>query len=460
MPIAAMQLPEIRSPEGMWANVFSYHPFAPILDRAEGIYLYDTEGNRYIDASGGPLAINLGHGDRRVSDAIAKQAEKFAYCHPIFSNAIRAELCEKVARVTPGDLNTTYTVCGGSEAVETAMKLARQYHMLTGSPEKHMVIATWDSYHGMSLGALAVSGNPGHRNAFNPMLLQWPHIHHYHNEGRPEGMSDEENAIRCAGELEEAIHFAGAQHISAFMATPVGAGKDYGLVPPPEYWRAIREICDRHNVLLIADEVVTGFGRTGKWFAMEHFGVQADIMTTGKGISSLYMPFGAVTVSDRVNEPFTREGVHFLHGFTNAGHGLACAAGSRVIDILHEDGLIENSAEVGEHLHSKRETLLKHRTIADVRGKGLLMIAELVADKETMDFFAPEQNGEETFQAIALKNGLAFYATLYGPRRPSTKKRGLPIFITPPLCITREQVDDLIDRLDQTLTELEETLGA
>ena len=452
-------IPNQRTAEGEWKHLFSYHAFAPVLERAEGIYLYDNEGNRYIDASGGPIAMNIGHGDRRVVEAITRQAEKYAYCHPALSNQPRADVCARMARLAPGNLNTTYLVSGGSEAVETAIKIARQYHLARGREQKSVVIGTWDSYHGMSLGALSVAGGPGFRKPFLPMLSNWPHVRHYRNpKERPSGMSDVDFALQCARELEEMIYFTGPEQVSAFIATPVGAGKDYGLMPPAEYWQAVREICDRYDVLLIADEVVTGFGRTGRWFAMEHFGVQADIMTTAKGISGLYVPMGAVTVSDEVNEPFAA-GETFVHGFTNMGHPLACAASLAVLDIIEKDGLVENSAQVGEYLHSNAERFLARRTIAESRGKGLLMVLELVRDTESMEWFAPEAKAEEKFQGIALKNGLAFYLSLYGPRRPGALKRGMPIFIAPPLCITREQVDALMDRLDQTLGEWESAMG-
>jgi adenosylmethionine-8-amino-7-oxononanoate aminotransferase len=430
-----------------------------VLERAEGIYLYDNDGNRYIDASGGPIAMNIGHGDRRVIEAITRQAEKYAYCHPALSNQPRAEVCARIARLAPGNLNTTYLVSGGSEAVETAIKIARQYHLARGNQQKSVVIGTWDSYHGMSLGALSVAGGPGFRKPFLPMLANWPHVRHYRNpKERPEGMSEVDWALQCARELEETIYFVGPEQVSAFIATPVGAGKDYGLMPPKEYWEAVREICDRYDVLLIADEVVTGFGRTGRWFAMEHFGVQADIMTTAKGISGLVVPMGAVTVSDEVNEPFAA-GETFVLGFTNMGHPLACAASLAVLDIIEKDKLVENSAAIGDYLHSNAERFLARRTIAEARGKGLLMVLELVRDKDTMEWFPPEANADEKFQAIGLKNGLAFYMSLYGPRRPGALKRGMPIFIAPPLCITREQVDDLMDRLDQTLGEWESAMG-
>jgi adenosylmethionine-8-amino-7-oxononanoate aminotransferase len=451
---ATSSLPGLKPAEGKWARVFSSHPFDITLARSEGVYLYDTAGNRYLDVSGGALATSIGAGDPRVLAAMRRQAEQFVYVTPAMANEPRADLCDRIARLMPGTLKTTYLVSGGSEAVETAIKLSRQYHLATGNPNKSRVIGTWDSYHGMTLGALSVAGGPGYRTAFDPQLNNFPHIRHCRRPtDRPLGVTEEEWGRTCALELEEMIHYLGADNVAAFIATPVGAGKDYGLVPPVSYWTTIREICDRYQVLLIADEVVTGFGRTGTWFAMEHFGVLPDILVTGKGISSLYFPVGAVTVSDRVNEPFAR-GTYFIHGHTHMGNPIGCATTLAVLDVIEQDGLVANSAAVGEYLHGLlRERILPHRPIAEVRGKGLLAILELVKDKETMEFPAPEAEPEHRFQAVAYKNGLSFYMSLYGPRRPGAMKRGVPVFITPPLCITRAQVDDLVDRLDRTIQE-------
>ncbi len=448
-----------RKPEGMWAKIFSNYSFSPVLERAEGIYLYDTEGRRYIDISAGPMAVGIAHGDKRVNEAIARQLDRFAFCHPVLSCQPRAELCEKLSTVAPGSLNTTFlTPGGGSDAVETALKLARQYHLLEGRGDRHMVISHWDSYHGMSLGALSVAGLPGLRKAFDPMLAKWPKIPQYNDRERRPDISVEEHAIRMAQKLEECIHYVGSRYVSAFMATPIGCGSDYGLMPPAAYWKTIRKICDEYDILLIADEVVTGFGRTGKWFCMEHFDVQPDMMILGKGITSLYTPLGGVIVSDKVNEPFSK-GVPFNHGFTNQGHPVACAASLAVIDILEKDGLIENSAEVGEYLQSQKDRLLKHSTIADARGKGMLLVFEVVADRETMDFFPRGAHAEFWLQSIGLENGVIFYNTLYGPRRPSMQKRGLPFWISPPLCTTKEQIDEMLDAVDKTLTEWEKKMG-
>jgi adenosylmethionine-8-amino-7-oxononanoate aminotransferase len=443
----------------MWDNVFSDHPFTPILERAEGIYLYDSEGRRFIDVSGGPMAVGMAHGDKRITGAITQQLEKFAYCHPVLSNRPRAQLCERLSQVAPGSLNTAFlSPGGGSDAVESALKIARQYHLACGKTDKHMIVSNWDSYHGMSLGALSVAGIPGMRKPFDPMLLKWPKIQQYSEFNRPPEKSPEAYALDMARKLEECIFYTGARYISAYMATPVGCGADYGVFAPSSYWEAIRDICDANDILLIADEVVSGFGRTGKWFCMEHFDVQADVMIMGKGITSLYAPMGGVMVSDRVAEPF-KKGVYFNHGFTNQGHAISCAASLAVLDILEKDALVDNSASMGEYLHSQKDRLLARPTVADARGRGLLMVIELVKNSETMDFFGPDTQPEYWLQSIGLENGIVFYSTLYGPRRPSLKKRGLPFWIAPPLCITREQIDELLNCLDKTLAEWEIKMG-
>ena len=255
------------------------------------------------------------------------------------------------------------------------------------------------------------------------------------------------------------IYFEGSKSVAAYIATPHGCGSDWGAVAPKEYWQEIRRICDHYDVLLIADEVVTGFGRTGKWFAMEHFDVEADIMTTAKGISGCYIPLGAVMVSDEINEPFEAGNAYFVHGFTNGGHPVACAAGSKAIDIYREDNLIENSKKMGEHLFTYKEKLLAHPSVADVRGWGLCMTLELVENKESGEYFPSSKGAESIFHSLTLKNGLVFYSTLYGQRREPMFKRGLPLMICPPLSIKQEEVDDLVGRLDQTLYEWEAEMG-
>jgi len=451
-------LPQPLKSEGIWEHCFSYHTMDVEIAGADGIYLTDNQGRRYIDASGGPMAVNIPHNDARMQKAIADQMAAYSYVHPTLANPKRAELCQALAAIAPAGLNTSFLVSGGSEAVETAIKIARQYHLATGNGEKYKTIGCHESYHGMTLGTQALSGNPASMRAFEPMLAKWPHIHQYSDYRKPDGMDRDDWGRQCAGELERAIHFEGPHTVSAFIATPLGCGPEYGLFAPEVYWQEIRRICTDYNVLLIADEVVSGFGRTGKWFAMDHYGISADLMTIAKGISGCYMPLGATMVSDKVNEPFAN-GTYFIHGFTYGGHPLACAAGLTAIDILKEDGLVENSSRVGTHLHAQADKLLAHPTVADVRGRGAFMVMELVEDKATREYFDVDKQAEQMFQSLALKNGLVFYGTLYGPRRRPLFRRGLPMWIAPPLSITTEQVDDMIERIDATLTEWEEAMA-
>ena len=441
-------------PEGDWRHVFSYHPMDVEIERAEGVFIYDRDGNRYFDVSGGPMAVNLPHNHPRMKRAIAAQLEDYAYTHPSLASPKRAEFCRLLAEITPGDLDHTYLVSGGSEAVETAIKLARQAQIALGNPAKYKIVSHRDSYHGMTLATLGVSHNPASQSRFEPMLPKWPGIRQYSDFDRPEGTSREEWGVQCAQALETAIHYAGPKTVAAFLATPHGCGADYACVPPDSYWRTIREICDRHGVLIIADEVVTGFGRTGKWFAMEHFGVDPDIMTMAKGITSCYVPFGAVSVSSRLNEPFEK-GYSFVHGFTFGGHPLGCAAACEAIDIIRDEKLIENCNEQSPRLFSWRDELLSHPTVADVRGWGLMMAIELVADKETMAFFDKSVDAQTLFQSLALKNGLAMYSSLYGAARHPAMARGLPIWVAPPLSIDAGQVDEMMGRLLTMLSEWE-----
>ena len=429
-----------------WNNVFSYHPSGPLLDRAEGIYVYDIEGNKYIDVGAGARAVSVGHGDPRVMEAISNQFAKFAYCPRALASEPRAELCDRIARVAPGTLNASHLCSGGSEAVEGAIKLAYQYHVLRGNAQKSIIISRQASYHGSSLGALSATGDPKTHAAFAPLRLQWPHIPQPSTVCRPPQMTAEDYALLCAQELERAIYYSGAQNVAAFIAAPDGAAAEDALIPPREYWQTIRHICNQYDVLLITDEAVTGFGRTGRWFCMEHFDVQADIMVTGKGISGAYAPLGAVTVSDEIVEVFHEQGVHFKHGYTSGGHPIACAAGSAVIDILEKDNLVQNSADLGAYLHSQKDRFLSHPTIAEVRGAGLLMSMRLVSNKETMEGFSEESGAESKLHAIALKHGLVLL--------PDNVLK-----IAPPLCITREQLDDLMDALDLSLSQWERNLG-
>lgn len=445
---------------GAWANAFSYHPMPVALKRAEGVYLYDDDGERYFDASGGPFAVPMGHGHPRLVQAITEQLRDYAYVHPMLANHRRAELCDRIAAVAPAGMGASYLVSGGSEAVETAIKIARQYHVARGQVGKHKIISNYESYHGMTLGTMSLSGNPGTTRDYDPMLLQWPKVPQYSDYRRPEGVSRADWGVTVARELERVIFYHDASSIAAFIATPHGCGADYGVVPPDSYWREIRRICDANDVLLIADEVVTGFGRTGKWFGMDHFSVNPDLITFAKGISSSYVPLGGVIVSDAVNEVFNA-GVHFVHGFTNGGNALACAVGCAVIDTIRADGLLEAVAARSAQLFACRERLLAHPNVADVRGWGLFMVMELVqpANDGRRNFFPPEAEAELKFQNAMLRNGVALYSTLYGPSRQPALQRGLPMWVAPAFTISEPELADMMDRIDRALHQWEQAMA-
>lgn len=449
---------EFDPPNEAWKKVFSYHPLGIEIASAKGVHIHGTDGKRYLDATGGPFTVNLGYGHPAMNAAITGQLEKYAYAHPMLANRRRADLAELLASVMPPGMDASYLVSGGSEAVETALKIARQYHVACGRAGKHKIISNYGSYHGMTLATMALSGNAGTLRHYDPMIMRWPKTLQYSDFDRPPDVSRDDWAVRTARELERLIDSEGADTVAAFIATPHGCGSDYGVVPPARYWQEVRRICNENDVLLIADEVVTGFGRTGRWFGMEHFGVVPDLMTLAKGISSGYVPLGAVGVSDKVNEPF-RKGTYFVHGFTNGGHPLACAAGVALIEILQRENLLENVTARGAQLFSHADRLRAHPCVADVRGWGLFMVLELVRERGSRAYFPPEAEAERRFQQRALANGLVFYSSLYGPsRRPSTS-RGLPLWVSPAFVISEEQIDDLADRLDRTLHEWEAEMG-
>lgn len=455
----ADDLPQLLQPQGRWSHTFAYHAFDVALERAEGIYLYDDKGKRYIDGSGGPMAVGIGHSHPRILRAVSEQMARYAYVHPMLANPKRAELCDAIADVAPGDLNAVYLVSGGSEAVETAIKIARQYHRATGSADKYKVISWNGSYHGMTLATMALAGSSVYRAEFEPMMSEWPHIAQYSDFLKPADLSRDDWGIRCAQRLGLAIEAAGAETVAAFIATPHGCSVEYGVVPPTAYWQEIRRICDRHNVLLIADEVVTGFGRTGKWFAMQHFGVQADLMTVAKGMASCTQPLGAVVVSDRVNAPFLK-GADFLHGFTYQGHAAACAAGIASIEVYRDEGLVTGVPELSKILFSCRDRLLAHPSVADVRGWGMFMAVELVSDKATRAGFAQDRQADLLFLALALQNGLALYSMLYNVAGSTAiPARGSLMRMVPPLTITPEQVVDMTERFEATLSAWEARMG-
>ncbi|UCH58114.1 MAG: aspartate aminotransferase family protein [Candidatus Bathyarchaeota archaeon] len=420
-----------------------------VITRGEGVYCWDREGRRYIDGSSGPVCVNIGHGVKDVAEAVAHQMEKISYAHSSrYTTESVLECAEKLARFAPPGLNRTYFCSGGSEATEAAAKLARQYHLEQGGGSRYKIIARWQSYHGNTLGALSMSGNIARRRRYVPLLLDFPHIPPAYCYRCPFGKNREACDIDCALALEAEIKTNGPQYISAFIAEPV-VGATLGTVPAPEgYFQVIREICDRHGVLFIADEVMTGLGRTGRNWGIEHWGVEPDMITTAKGLAGGYMPLGACIVSDKIAEGFNGA---FAHGHTYGSHPVACAVGAVVLDYIAEHKLVQRSAELGRYLHERLVKLYDHSTVGDVRGLGVFAGIEFVKDRTSKKPFPASVGFHRRVLEHCLSRGLLVYpgvATVDG-------FDGDHIQVAPPLVVTREQIDEIVSILDAAIGEAE-----
>jgi len=376
--------------------------------------------------------------------------EEISFAHSShFTAKSVLECAEKLARFAPPSLNHVFFCSGGSEATEAAAKMARQYHLEQGDASKYKVVARWQSYHGNTLGALSMSGNIARRRRYVPMLLDFPHIPPAYCYrcwfGKERGSCD----LDCAWSLDAEIRAVGSQYVSAFIAEPV-VGATLGTVAAPDgYFQVIREICDDHDVLFIADEVMTGFGRTGRNFGIERWGVEPDIIATAKGISSGYLPLGAVIASDKVLNAFQDP---FAHGHTYGSHPVACAVGAAVIDYLEKHKLVQRSAELGPYLLKRLETLEDHPSVGDVRGLGIFAGIEFVRDKASKEPFPPEVRFNRRVLERCFGNGLLVYpgvATVDGVR-------GDHIQVAPPLVVTRSQIDEIVELLDRSMAEAEQ----
>ncbi len=423
----------------------------PVLVRGEGIYLYDAEGNRYIDGSGGSAAVtSIGHGVAEVAEAIAAQALALAYAptHAFTTEAIEACARLIVEEFAPPGFERVWFVSGGSEATENAVKMALQYHRERGTGTKQTVISRWGSYHGSTLGALAWSGNAGRRRPYLGALPPSEHIPACFPYRCAANCGCPPCDLSCADHLERAIRQLWPENVAAFIAEPV-VGATLAAVPASAgYPQAIREICDRHDVLFIADEVTTGFGRTGRNFAVDHWGVIPDLIACAKGISGGYAPLGAVLAKPEFVGEVRRRGSSFVIGHTSAGNPLSCAAGAVVLRYLRDHDLVHNAAEVGEHfLHRLRALQDHHPMIGDVRGMGLLLGIELVQDRAGKVPFPPGLNVAKRVGAATLARGLVSYpgtGTVDGAM-------GDHLLYAPPLTITCSQVDELVAILDESL---------
>jgi adenosylmethionine-8-amino-7-oxononanoate aminotransferase len=428
-----------------------------LAERGEGIYIWDDRGKRYIDGSAGASAVvNIGHGVPEVAEAMAAQARRLALAPMhMFTHGPIIELTDRLAELAPGSLSKIWLVSGGSEATENAVKLARQYQMERGFPSKQLVVSRWESFHGATIAALGYGGHTFRRRRYLPMLENSPHIPPAYRYRCEYCQDRSECTLQCASALEKEIRRQGAENVAAFIAEPV-VGAALAAVPAPAgYFQAIREICDRYEVVLVADEVMTGFGRTGKMFGIEYWGVEPDLIATAKGMSGGYVPLGAVIVRESIVATLERNAANFVAGHTYTGNPLSAATALAVLAYLQEHDLVGNARVQGERLLSGLcEVMDRHPIVGDVRGLGLMVGLELVQDRASKQPFPLADRISWRIGDAALDRGLI----LYPLQGCVDGVEGDMIKITPPLCITAEQVDDLLGLLDESIGAIEREL--
>lgn len=422
----------------------------PRIIRGEGVYLYGENGKRYLDACSGSAVANIGHGNKELAEYTKELMSRIAFTHLSRWTVDTIEDCaRKVCEWTPGDLNHVYFVSGGSEATEAAIKLARQYFVERdgGKTSKWKVISKWTSFHGNTLGALAITGITGRKKMYDPMLAQFPKIpqfYHYRNQWGCETL--EQTSIRCAQALEEEILKQGPENIMAFISEPVVGSAAPGVHPAPIYFRMVREICSKYDVLWIDDEVMAGFGRTGKKMAIEHFGDAApDIICTAKGMSCGYTPIGAAIASDEVFRTIMVNGSgSFHHGHTYAGNPLSAGISLKVLEIMERERYVNHCEKQGEYLMERLQELYRYPIVGDIRGKGLMIGIEFVKNQTTKQPFEPSEKVNTVVNNHCLELGISPY-----PGGGSADGfRGDHMQITPPININRAEVDELFEALE------------
>jgi len=418
----------------------------PTAAGGHGIVIVDANGNEYLDASGGAAVSCLGHGHPDVVAAMHAQIDRLAYAHTsFFTTAVAESLADHLIGHAPSGMSHVYLVSGGSEAIEAALKLARQYFVEIGEPQRRHFIARRQSYHGNTLGALAVGGNAWRRAQFAPLLIEVTHVAPcYEYRDRRDGESPEAYGERLAHEIEDAIERLGPRNVIGFVAEPV-VGATLGAAPPvPGYFRRIREICDRHGILLIADEVMCGMGRTGTLYAVEQEGIAPDLAAIAKGLGGGYQPIGAVLVQQRIIASLERGSGFFQHGHTYIGHPVACAAALAVQQVIERDRLLDAVKTLGAQLAQRlRAVFGGHRHVGDIRGRGLFMAIELVEDRETRQPFDPALRLHARIKAEAMARGLMVYpmgGTIDG-------RSGDHVLIAPPFITTPAEIDEIVRRL-------------
>lgn len=424
----------------------------PTAVRGDGAYLVDSEGRRYLDASGGAAVSCLGHSDPAVIEAVRRQVGTLAYAHTsFFTTEPMEELADFLVARAPAGMRSVYFVSGGSEAVEAALKLARQYFVEIGQPQRTHLIARRQSYHGNTLGALATGGNAWRRQQFQPLLIDVSHVSPcYAYRDQAAGETPEAYGERLAQELEAEILRLGADKVMAFVAEPVVGATLGAVTAVPGYFKRVREICDRHGVLLILDEVMCGMGRTGSLFAAEQEGISADLVTIAKGLGAGYQPIGATLVSQRIHDAIAQGSGFFQHGHTYIGHATACAAALAVQKTIEARDLLPRVRSLGHGLqHRLQQAFGTHPHIGDIRGRGLFQGLELVAERDAKAPFPAEAKLHARIKKAAMQEGLLCYpmgGTLDG-------RSGDHILLAPPFILEEAQLDELVDKLQRAIDQ-------
>lgn len=438
----------------------SFRKAYPEAVRGEGCFVFTADNRKLLDASGGAAVVTVGHGVTEIGRAMAEQASRLAYAHTSqFHTHPAEELAQRLLALAPPNLRNSgrvYFTSGGSEAVETAIKLCRQYFLERDEPRRARIVSRWQSYHGSTLGALSVSGNMRRRNPFAPLLHEWGHIPPCYCYRCPLGLSYPECQVACADELETLLASSGSETVAGFILEPI-VGATLGAVAPPDgYIERIAEICRRRGILLIADEIMTGIGRTGKNFAVDHWGAEPDLILVGKGVASGYAPLGAVLVAGHVAEAIARGSGQFLHGFTYNAHPVATAAGLAVLEYMARHRLFERVADAGLDLSRALEPLTKLSIVGDVRAAGLLLAIEFVDDAKTRVPFPSQAGAAARVFHAAIGEGVLTYPI----QGCVDGDRGDHILLAPPFVISSEEIEMLARGLSVAIAQVDEQLRA
>lgn len=421
----------------------------PCIVRGEGVYLFDNEDRRYLDASGGAMVVNVGHGNADIARAIGEQAAKLAYVSGMqFTHEPLEELAHELCAVAPAGLNKAFFISGGTEATEAAMKLARQYWVAKGQATKFKVISRMPSYHGNTFGSMGVSGRQHYRTVFEPLYIDHPKIPPPICYRCPWSKTFPQCDYECAQELELAIQKADPNTVAAFIAEPVLGSTGGAMVPPEQYYPRVMEICRKYDILFIADEILCGMGRTGEWFAISSYGVTPDVLLVGKGLTGGYVALSAMVTREEIVTTIRESGSEFLHAQTFANHPVACAAGLATIRFLQKNELLAHCKEMGELLHQELHArLARHPLVGELRGRGLLAGIEFVQDKITRKPFPRAWRIVELIAATALAHGLVVWPNV----GHVDGKDGDLILLAPPFIVTAAQIQEIVNTLARVL---------